>query len=125
MREAGRRYQRSERGRTNNAQRMERYRAKLAAGVTHQGSVSQTDEVALPTGAPQRPSPRPPAHTHASSELWRCQVCRCTCAAFVRLGFLHARRLVRLAPVPAYKPSYRPPTFRQGRFEPSEGEVAR
>lgn len=125
VREAGQRYQRSERGRANHAQRMERYRAKLAAGVTHQGSVSQPDEVALPTGVPQPLSPRPPVHTHARSGLWRCQACRCTCAAFVRLGFLHTSRIVHLEPVPAYKPPYPPPTCRQGRFEPSEGEVAR
>lgn len=125
VREAGRRYQRSERGRANHAHRMERYRSKLAAGVTHQGFVSQPDEVALPTGAPQPALPRPPGHTHASGGLWRCQACRCTCAAFVRLGFLCTRRTVHLEPVPAYKPPYRAPTCRQGRFEPSEGEVAR
>jgi hypothetical protein len=125
LREAGRRYQQSERGRANHARRMVRYRAKSATGVTHQGPVSRPDEAALPVDAPQRPSSRPPVHTHASSELWRCQVCQCACAAFVRLGFLHTRRKVGVAPTSACKPPCRPSIFRQGRFEPSEGEVAR
>jgi hypothetical protein len=124
LREAGRRYQQSERGRANHAQHMARYRAKPAA-VTHRGSVSQPDESALAIDAPRRPSPRPPAHIHASSEFWRCQVCKCRCAVFVRLGFLHTRCKVRSAPVSVCKPHNRPSTFRQGRFEPSEGEVAR
>ena len=131
LRDAGRRYQQSERGRTNHAQRMARYRArsvsvvKSVAEVTHQGSISQPDEAALPIGALRRPSPRPQSHTHANSEAWRCQICQCTCAAFVRLGFLRTRHNGRLAPAPACKPPNRPWTFRQGRFEPSEGEVAR
>ena len=67
---------------------MERYCAKLASEVTHQGSVSQPDEAALPISAPQPPPPRPSLYTQGSGSQRRCQVCRCVCAAFVRLGFL-------------------------------------
>ena len=131
LREAGRRYQQSERGRANHAQRMTRYRAKSVteaksvAEVTHQGPVSQPDEAARAIGALQRPSFHPSSRTHTSSALWRCQACQCACAAFVRLGFLRAGHAGHAAPASPCMPPYRPSAFLQGRFEPSEGEVAR
>ena len=131
LREAGQRYQRSERGRIMHAQRMARYRALSAskaqavAEVTHQGSVSEPDAATLPIQVPQSPAPRPPFHTYPSNKPWRCQVCQRGCAAFVRLGPLTTFRRDKLVPARPYKPPYGPPPDRQGRFEPSEGEVAR
>ena len=87
---AGRRYQRSEHGRANHAQRMRRYRAKQTK-VTHQGSLPASWE-----GSPLRDSasavpakPRVPAPT--ISPPWHCQSCGCTCSEFMRRGFLRPR----------------------------------
>ena len=130
LRDAGQRYQRSERGRVSHAQRMARYRARSAskaqavAEVTHQGSVSQPDTAALTIQVPKSPAPRPPFHTYPRNKPWRCQVCQCACADFVRLGPLTTCRSANLGPAPPCRPPCRPPD-RQGRFEPSEGEVAR
>ena len=125
LRDAGRRYQSSERGRANHAQRMKRYRENRAR-VTHQGPVSEPDDVALSAPVVQHVTPVPRANTQTGTSPWRCQACKCTCSAFVRLGLLNVRpRPSDRTSAPSCRPTNRPLTCRQGRFEPSEGEVAR
>jgi len=98
VREAGQRYQSSERGRANHAQRMKRYRENRAR-VTHQGLVSDPDVVVSAAPMAQHVTPASPReNTQTSSSPWRCQACKCTCSAFVRLGFLHVRPALQIAP---------------------------
>jgi hypothetical protein len=87
VREAGRRYQHSERGRATHAERMRRCRAKQA-DVTHQGPIIPTArELSAPAA---KPSITPASKTMAKAtvEQPRCHSCGCPCSAFVRLGFL-------------------------------------
>jgi hypothetical protein len=100
QRAAGRRYQKSYRGRVKHAVRARRYRFRKKI-VTHQGSprqppagllasspVAATGEGALtkPLSAPRSP--------------WRCHCCGIRCAQFVRQGFLTRRRAPRTAVAP-------------------------
>lgn len=95
VREAGRRYQSSERGRANHAQRMKRYRENRSR-VTHQGPVHDRDDVALSAPMVQHATSAPRANTQTSGAPWRCQACKCICSAFVRLGFLYVRPALQI-----------------------------
>jgi hypothetical protein len=88
MREAGRRYQGSRRGRFAHAQRSQRYRLRQQ-NVTHQGSPgAQPDDllVASSTLSVQQPP------SSSTALRWQCQFCGCRCSEFVRSGFLRRRR---------------------------------
>jgi hypothetical protein len=90
VQEAGRRYQRSRRGRFVHAERSRRYRLRRK-NVTHQGSPAPEPEGLLPSpsvGTANRPVfiATPPPIT-----AWRCHRCGRRCAEFVRLGFRRRR----------------------------------
>lgn len=84
---AGKRYQRSRRGRFKHADRQRRYRARRKK-VTHHGS-------------PLRPSNDPLTLRSEASETLaviedgavRCHFCRRGCSPFLRLDFLHGTRV--------------------------------
>lgn len=88
--EAGRRYQRTRKGRFAHAERARRYRRRRQ-NVTHQGSRIEFPDDLLPldsvvaVGAPQASVTRP-----ASSTV-QCQFCGVSCSAFVRVGYLGGR----------------------------------
>jgi hypothetical protein len=109
VRDAGRRYQHSERGRATHAERMRRCRAKQA-DVTHQGPIISTGrEVSAPVA---EPSITPASKTTAMANVEqqpRCHLCGCACSAFVRLGFLRDNGRPRRntpAPEPAHTIAY-------------------
>lgn len=95
VRDAGRRYQSSEPGRANHAQRMKRYRENRAQ-VTHQGPIFDPDDVVSSAPVVEHVTPAPRADTQTISSPWRCQACKCTCSAFVRLGFLYVRPALQI-----------------------------
>ena len=90
LREAGRRYQSSRRGRARHAERMRRYRAKKQI-VTHHSSPASTPDallllclgviVAAAIAVPAIPSVR----------ARRCHFCGRPCSVFLRLNFLCGR----------------------------------
>lgn len=88
--EAGRRYQRTRKGRIAHADRSRRYRERRQK-VTHQGSrVQPTDDLlpvdsAVAIAAPQVSVTRP------TSSTVQCQFCGARCSAFVRVGYLGGR----------------------------------
>ena len=88
MREAGRRYQSSRRGRFAHAQRSRRYRLRQQ-NVTHQGSPEPVPDDLLAGNSTlsvqQPPSP-------GTVLRWQCHFCWCRCSEFVRSGFLRRRR---------------------------------
>jgi hypothetical protein len=87
MRAAGRRYQRSRRGRFRHAERQRRYRSRRHK-VTHQGSAPVVADAVL--GAESKDLGVPPhAEAVIDSQEPYCHFCRCRCSAFVRLDFLH------------------------------------
>lgn len=84
-RSAGKRYQRTYRGRIKHAERQRRYRA-LQNIVTHQGSASSPPNDSLP------PHPEAPATVAAvMDEGIRCHFCNRLCNDFLRLDYLHRR----------------------------------
>ena len=88
LRAAGRRYQRTRRGRFTHAERQRRYHRRLNK-VTHQGSVPSA-----PCDSLRRESRTAPQHSLRSPPTRvpgpRCHFCRRPCSAFVRLDFLHS-----------------------------------
>lgn len=88
--EAGRRYQRTRKGRFAHAERARRYRRRRQ-NVTHQGSRIEFPDDLLPVdpvvaiAAPQASVTRP-----ASSTV-QCQFCGVNCSVFVRVGYLGGR----------------------------------
>ena len=83
LRAAGRRYQRTRRGRFKHAERQRRYRTKTKK-VTHQGSPEPISNDPLP----------PRSETTQSvavieDEGIRCHFCGRLCSAFLRQDFLH------------------------------------
>jgi hypothetical protein len=85
QREAGRRYQSSEGGRANHAERSRRYRVRKK-NVTHQGSVSGPD---LP---PVGSTVGSPAAAAVQGTTTQCHWCGSCCSQFLRLGFLRRHR---------------------------------
>ena len=97
LREAGRRYQGSRRGRITHAARARRYRARRNK-VTHQGSPPVAPDALLPAdSALSAPPPQAPASTLVQSPRYGCHVCGRGCAPFVRLGWLR-RRVAQTVP---------------------------
>jgi hypothetical protein len=96
QREAGRRYQRSSKGRANHAERSRRYRARRR-NVTHQGppqpprrgrASGRPAATVAPTST-RRPAPTPLKYS--------CYWCGCTCSRFVRQDFWPPRNARRSA----------------------------
>jgi len=89
-REAGRRYQRTRRGRFAHAERQRRYRQRRRAKVTHQGSPPDVADETLPAESrtPARGSEEPGA---VPGDGIRCRFCGRVCSRFLRQSFLHRR----------------------------------
>lgn len=87
---AGRRYQRSRRGRFAHAERSRRYRLRRKI-VTHQGSPAPEPEGLLPL--PSEGTANPPVFIAfpPPTTAWHCHRCGRRCAEFVRLGFRRRR----------------------------------
>lgn len=92
MREAGRRYQSSWRGRFAHARRSRRYRLRQQ-NVTHQGSPERVPDDLL-AGNSTLSVTQPPSPSIAPR--WQCQFCGCRCSEFVRSGFLRRGRVHEL-----------------------------
>ena len=86
-REAGRRYQKTRRGRFAHAARQRRYRRRRRAKVTHQGSPPDGSDETLPAESrkPARGSEEPGA---VPSDGIRCCFCGRVCSHFLRQSFL-------------------------------------
>ena len=83
LRAAGKRYQRTRRGRFNHAERQRRYRSR-SKKVTHQGSLE------LPTNDPLTTrSEAPSSVVVVEDEAIRCHFCGRLCSGFLRLEYLH------------------------------------
>ena len=88
--EAGRRYQRTRKGRFAHAERSRRYRQRRQ-NVTHQGSLTPpADDLLLADSALVIAAPQASATSPTSSPL-QCQFCGVRCSAFVRVGYLGGR----------------------------------
>jgi hypothetical protein len=89
-REAGRRYQKTRRGRFAHAERQRRYRQRRRAKVTHQGSSPPLpDETLLSESEPSAFRSAFPAADGIAAI--RCHQCGRVCSEFVRHAFLHRR----------------------------------
>jgi len=96
QREAGRRYQRSSKGRAAHAERSRRYRARRRS-VTHQGP-PQPPQRNLATGRPATTEGPTSTRRPAPASLkYSCYWCGCPCSRFVRQGFWPPRKARRLA----------------------------
>ena len=83
LRAAGKRYQRTRRGRFNHAERQRRYRSR-SKKVTHQGSLE------LPANDPLTTrSEAPSSVVVVEDEAIRCHFCGRLCSGFLRLEYLH------------------------------------
>jgi hypothetical protein len=90
IREAGRRYQSSRRGRFAHALRMRRYRAQRKK-VTHQGSLPPPADALLAVDSAATTTTASPVCTSSIIPAWHCHFCRCRCSEFVRRDFLRGR----------------------------------
>ena len=81
---AGRRYQKSRRGRLMHAFRQKQYRERLRKKVTHQSSLASKTNDSLST---ELTDPALPL-TSAKIEQHKCHFCHKKCSDFVRLGFI-------------------------------------
>jgi hypothetical protein len=89
-REAGRRYQKTRRGRFAHAERQRRYRRRRRAKVTHQGSPPPLPDETLP--AESRTSVWQGDFPVADpGDGIRCHLCGRVCSEFVRHSLLHRR----------------------------------
>lgn len=88
--EAGRRYQRSRRGRFAHAERSRRYRQRQQ-NVTHQGSLIQPPDDPLPVDSAIAIAAPQASATPPRSSSVQCQFCGVSCSAFVRVGYLGGR----------------------------------
>lgn len=89
VREAGRRYQASRRGRFAHAARMRRWRAERKK-VTHHAPLAPTPNVVLQADLDAAVAVVDAAETTAASAP-RCHCCGCPLPAFVRTGFIRRR----------------------------------
>jgi hypothetical protein len=96
QREAGRRYQRTSKGRAAHAERSRRYRARRQS-VTHQGPPRRPQHG--PASARPAATDGPTAtHRRAPAPLnYSCYWCGCPCSQFVRQGFWPPRKARRSA----------------------------
>ena len=99
LREAGRRYQSSHRGRRKHAARSRAYRARQQ-NVTHHGSPQQSTDDVMPkyvsvevsvSSGPSASTPQTPRWSPLQAP-WRCCWCGHPCAPFVRMDFLRRGR---------------------------------
>lgn len=88
--EAGRRYQRSRKGRFAHAERARRYRQRQQ-NVTHQGSLLQPRDDLLRVDSAVAIAAPPAFATAPTSSTVQCQFCGVRCSAFVRVGYLGGR----------------------------------
>ena len=95
---AGRRYQRTRRGRHTHAARQRRYRSRREK-VTHQGSPSPAPNASLVTDPKDSVGWSKPV-VREQAACFRCSFCGCRCSAFVRQDFLHRRRPYESQPIP-------------------------
>lgn len=88
LRTAGKRYQRSLKGRMNHARRQRRYRSR-SNKVTHQGSSESPSDDLLPLESRLESTAgrhESSIHTHAM----QCNFCQRWFSAFIRVNFLHS-----------------------------------
>ena len=90
VRAAGKRFQRSRRGRFAHAQRQHRYRQRRRQKVTHQGSPPGPADETLAAES-RTLAKRTEVPAGVAGEDIRCQLCGRLCSAFVRQGFKHRR----------------------------------
>jgi hypothetical protein len=88
--EAGRRYQRTRKGRFAHAERSRRYRQRQQ-NVTHQGSLVQPPDDLLPVDSAVAIAAPQASGTPPTPSTLQCQFCGVRCSAFVRLGYLGGR----------------------------------
>jgi len=88
LRAAGRRYQRSRRGRLLHAERQRRYRSRPHK-VTHHGSAPTTTDDSLPPESRTVPCASPGGASIREQGV-RCHFCRHPCSEHLRLDFLHS-----------------------------------
>jgi hypothetical protein len=90
LREAGRRYQQSRRGRFAHAERSRRYRQRLGQRhqVTHQGSPAVEPDALLPVNLESASNPATSPADLPLLTPWRCHFCGARCAELVRFGFV-------------------------------------
>jgi len=92
VREAGRRYQQSRKGRFKQAERIRRFRLRKQ-NVTHQGSEPAAENDLLPMNSAKVEKQMVlPAQTYPLNAP-QCHFCGCSCSEFVRNNFLHRRRV--------------------------------
>ena len=91
IREAGRRYQASLRGRRAHAARMGRYRTRRQR-VTHHGSPAPAAHVLLPPEAMMANAEDVSAAEALRPPGLYCHWCGCRCLPLLRLGFIRRRR---------------------------------
>ena len=89
-REAGRRYQKTRRGRFAHAERQRRYRRRRRAKVTHQGSPPLLPDETLPVESRTLVRRGDFLVVHPGDGI-RCHLCGRVCSEFVRHAFLHRR----------------------------------
>ena len=90
LRAAGRRYQRTRRGRHRHAERQRRYRQRQREKVTHQGSPVEGRYAAL-VARPQNPTSPQRSGVITALGTLLCHFCARVCSGFVRLGFRRRR----------------------------------
>jgi hypothetical protein len=97
--EAGRRYQRTRKGRFAHAERSRRYRQRQQ-NVTHQGSLTRSADDLLPVDSVVTIAAAQVSATSPSASPLQCQFCGVRCSAFIRVGYLGGRvpRIVRQHP---------------------------
>jgi hypothetical protein len=88
--EAGRRYQRTRKGRIAHAERSRRYRERRQK-VTHQGSLIQPPDDLLPVDSAVAIAVRQVCAIAPTSSTLQCHWCGVRCSAFVRFGYLGHR----------------------------------
>ena len=98
-REAGRRYQRTRRGRFAHAARQRRYRQRRRAKVTHQGSLPVLPDETLPAES-RTSARRSDAPAAVPADGIRCHLCGRVCSHFLRQSFLRRRPIREVIDLP-------------------------
>jgi hypothetical protein len=93
LRESGKRYQSSHRGRRAHAERTARWRRQK--NVTHHGSPPPGADDLLPPGSPEDASDAAAPADRSGQTALHCHWCGRRCPDFVRQGFLRRRTLRR------------------------------
>ena len=105
QREAGRRYQKTRRGRFAHAARQRRYRQRRRAKVTHQGSPPVLSDETLPAES-RTSAGRNEASARVAADDIRCHLCGRVCSHFLRQSFLYrrpTREAINLSPLVAVR----------------------